>query len=123
MHRQNPFIFSVFSLIILIIISFACSSQNNSAIKRSQNYDDMVVLFQEFREFQKPKFIDGIPDYTAAAMEEQHRGLQRFQDRLAAIDISVWPVSQQVDYHLVRAEMNGLEFYHRVLHELQFPSS
>ncbi len=48
-------------------------------------------------------------------MEEQRLGLKQLQGRLAAMDISAWPVSQQVDYHLVRAEMNGLEFYHRVL--------
>ncbi len=36
------------------------------------------------------------------------------QKRLAAMDISGWPVSQQVDYHIVRAEMNGLDFEHRV---------
>src|SRR3712207_3560715 len=33
----------------------------------------------------------------------------------SAIDPSGWPVAQQVDYHLVRAEMNGLDFNHRVL--------
>ena len=35
--------------------------------------------------------------------------------RLAAIDPSGWPIPQQVDYHVVRAEMNGLDFDHRVL--------
>ncbi len=37
------------------------------------------------------------------------------QRRLAAFDVSGWPVSQQVDYHIVRAEMNGLDFDHRVI--------
>lgn len=50
-----------------------------------------------------------MPDYTAAAMDRQYRELGEYQRRLAAIDVSGWPVSQQVDYHLVRAEMNGLE--------------
>ncbi len=68
MHKQNSFIFSVFSLIILIIISSACRSEENSVLTRSQNYEDLVVIFQEFREFQKPKVMDGIPDYTATAM-------------------------------------------------------
>ncbi|HWW88566.1 MAG TPA: DUF885 family protein, partial [Vicinamibacterales bacterium] len=35
--------------------------------------------------------------------------------RLSVIDPSSWPVNQQVDWHLVRAEMNGLDFDHRVL--------
>jgi len=31
------------------------------------------------------------------------------------MDASRWPIAQQVDLHLVRAEMNGLDFDHRVL--------
>ena len=38
-----------------------------------------------------------------------------YQARLAAMDISGWSVAEQIDYHLVRAEMNGLDFDHRVL--------
>ena len=41
--------------------------------------------------------------------------MKAFQSRLAAIDPSSWPIPQQVDYHIVRAEMNGLDFDHRVL--------
>ena len=81
----------------------------------SSRYEDLVVLFREFREFQKPRMNDGVPDYSAAAMDIQRKGLERFQNRLAAMDIKDWPVSQQVDYLIVRAEMNGLEFAHRVL--------
>jgi uncharacterized protein (DUF885 family) len=92
-----------------------CSAEKNEAdVVTSSDYADLVSLFNEFREFHKPKVIDGVPDYTAAAMEEQRRGLKQFQSRLAAIDIEGWPVFQQVDYHLVRAEMNGMEFYQRV---------
>ena len=41
--------------------------------------------------------------------------LKTYQSRLAALQPSSWPVEQQVDYHLVRAEMNGLDFNLRVL--------
>jgi hypothetical protein len=82
---------------------------------RSTQYEDLVSLFGEWRSFQKPKLLDGVPDYTAAAMAAQRRELVNWQRRLAAIDPSAWPISRQVDYHVVRAEMNGLEFDHRVL--------
>src|SRR3989442_6862415 len=36
-------------------------------------------------------------------------------ERLASLDPRAWPVWQQVDYQIVRAEMNGLDFDHRVL--------
>lgn len=80
----------------------------------AHTYDDLVTIFEEFRESQVAKVVDGVPDYTAAGMQAQYEGLQEFKNRLAAIDSSDWPVSQQVDYHLVRAEMNALEFFHKV---------
>jgi hypothetical protein len=48
-------------------------------------------------------------------MRGQAGELPAFQRRLAAIDYSQWPIPQRVDHHLVRAEMHGLEFDHRVL--------
>src|SRR6266536_4607158 len=84
-------------------------------LPRSTRYDDLVSLFAEWRSFQKPKLVDGVPDYTAAAMAAQQRELVNWQRRLAAIDPSGWSIGKQVDYHVVRAEMNGLDFDHRVL--------
>ena len=78
-------------------------------------YEDLVALCREFRAFQAPRVADGVPDYTPAAMAAQERRLPDFQARLAAIDPSAWPVPQRVDYEIVRAEMSGLEFDHRVL--------
>jgi len=83
--------------------------------KMSVDYESLVGLFEEFREFIKPAVVDGVPDFTTTAMEEQYCGVKRFQERLAAMDISVWDVAQKVDYYVVRAEMNGVEFDHRVL--------
>jgi hypothetical protein len=82
---------------------------------RSTRYHDLLSLFSEWRAFQAPKLVAGVPDYAEATMAAQHRELAKFQQRLAAIDSSGWPVSQQVDWHLVRAEMNGMDFDHRVL--------
>jgi hypothetical protein len=75
----------------------------------------LLELFEEFRAFRNANDGPGVPDYSTAAMDERFAHLRQYQDRLAAIDNSAWPVSEQVDYHLVRAEMNGMEFQHRVL--------
>jgi hypothetical protein len=85
------------------------------AIAPSTRYEDLTQLFTEWRTFQQPKRTDGVPDYTPAAMTAQFRALAGLQQRLRAIDPTGWPVAQQVDFHLVRAEMNGLDFDHRVL--------
>ncbi|HSC27174.1 MAG TPA: DUF885 family protein, partial [Vicinamibacterales bacterium] len=57
----------------------------------------------------------GVPDYSAAAMASQHKGLAVYRKRLEALDPGGWPISQRADWHVVRAEMNGLDFDHRVL--------
>ena len=78
-------------------------------------YQALVKLFGEWRAFQPPPLRDGVPDYTAAAMAEQARRLPELRARLAAIDTAGWTVGQRVDRELVLAEMNGLDFDHRVL--------
>jgi hypothetical protein len=78
-------------------------------------YQDLLELFRDWRQLQRPVLVDGVPDYGNPAMASQHRELAAYRRRLAAIDPSRWPIPQQVDHHIVRAEMNGLDFDHRVL--------
>ena len=78
------------------------------------SWNELVDLFGEWREFERPEFIDGVPDYTATAMARQQQELGEWKERLWAFDIENWPVEQQIDWHLVRAEMNGLDFDHKV---------
>jgi hypothetical protein len=98
----------------LVLVSCAGASPSPTA-PRSRSYEDLVALFADWRAFQKPRVIDGVPDYTQAAMAAQDDALAGYRKKLAAIDRTGWPVARQVDYHLLRAEMNGLEFDHRVL--------
>lgn len=85
------------------------------AQQKKSFFADLTRLFAEWRAFQLPKLIDGVPDYSAPAMSAQHWELPAYTRRLAAIETNGWPISQQVDWHVVRAEMNGLDFDHRVL--------
>ena len=78
------------------------------------SWNELVDLFGEWREFERPEFINGVPDYTATAMARQQQELGEWKERLWAFDIENWPVEQQIDWHLVRAEMNGLDFDHKV---------
>src|SRR3954464_11852798 len=85
------------------------------SLSLAAGHPDLVSLFAEWRAFQKPKIVKGVPDYTPAAMARQHRELKEYQRRVGSMDPRSWPVPQQVDWHIVRAEMNGLDFDHRVL--------
>jgi uncharacterized protein (DUF885 family) len=77
--------------------------------------DDLDALFHDWRAFQAPRFREGVPDYTPSAMADQHARLPEFQKRLDAIDVAALPVARQIDAAIVRAEMAGLDFDHRVL--------
>lgn len=79
------------------------------------SHDDLVKLFAKWREFQPPRMRNGVPDYTVSAMSAQQRELEHYRRRLADIDASRWPPAQQVDWEIVQAEMNGLDFDHVVL--------
>lgn len=81
----------------------------------ASGYARLVDLFDEWRAFEQPPVNNGAPDYSAERMEQVHAGIARFRDRLRAIDTDGWPVPQQIDWHLLRAEINGLDFHARVL--------
>ena len=78
-------------------------------------YRQLVELFGEWRDFERPPLENGAPVYTEARMAEVRAGIERFRQRLRGVDTADWPVEQQVDWHLLRAEINGLDFHERVL--------
>lgn len=98
-----------------LVVAAGCSAPGSPAARPPGRHDDLVALFAEWRAFQQPKLVAGVPDYSALAMAAQRTELAAYRRRLAAIDTTGWPVAQQVDWHIVRAELNGLDFNHRVL--------
>ncbi len=75
----------------------------------------LLALFREWRAFEKPPQREGAPDYTLAQRTFWAAGLDTFRQRLQALECARSPVPQQVDWHLLRAELNGLDFNLRVL--------
>ncbi len=112
LQKLRNFVLAGFGLWVLIFFPLALTGE---AQTQTDGYQELLELFKEFREFQKPVMHNGVPDYTPKAMREQREELKGFQKRLHAIDPFARPVSKQVDYLLVQAEMNGLQFDHDVL--------
>lgn len=115
MKRPAPRTQHAFAIAVLLLAAGCSGAGGVSSAPRSTRYEDLTALFGDWRTFQKPHLIDGVPDYSPSAMSAQQTALGEYQSRLRAIDPTAWTVPQQVDYLIVRAEMSGLEFDHRVL--------
>jgi len=81
----------------------------------AMDHEQLVDLFSDWRDFESPPLLDGAPDYTAERFEARQPGYLALRKRLDAFDIDDWSVAEKVDWHLVRAEMNGYDFNRRVL--------
>ncbi|MCZ6726729.1 MAG: DUF885 family protein [Acidobacteria bacterium] len=101
--------------LVALVVATAPTTAQGGLSDAGSTYGDLVALFEDWRQFEHPGLRDGAPDYTAEAMARQGRELRAYRARLTAIDPSGWPIEQQVDHHLVRAEMNGLDFNLRVM--------
>lgn len=83
---------------------------------QSSTYPQLLTLFDEWRRFEEPPRLDGgVPDYTPTTNARRLAELRRLQERLRALDTSAWTISQRVNHHIVRAEMNGMQYHLAVL--------
>ncbi|MEP7185765.1 MAG: DUF885 family protein, partial [Rhodanobacter sp.] len=79
------------------------------------NYAQLTRLFSDWRKFVLPVAVDFKPDYSVATIAAKRAEFPEYRARLQAIDTSGWPKGALIDYKLVQAEMNGLDFDFRVL--------
>ena len=97
----------------MILGSASMQAQQNPA--PPAGYQELVQLFSDWREFEDPPLLNGAPDYTPERFAKDHQIFQGLEKRLNKIKIGDWPTACQVDWHIVRAEMNGYDFNYRVL--------
>lgn len=75
----------------------------------------LVAIYKTWRAFEKPPMKNGAPDYTQATFTARMPAFRKIHQELLSMDTSGWPVEQQVDWHLLLAEMNGYDFNFKVL--------
>ncbi len=109
MYRILLFICFILTVNLNVTI---CYGQENSL---KYNYTTLVNLFEEWRTFENPPKLNGVPNYTKESFNERHQNFNNLQIRLNQIKIDEWPIHEQIDWHVVRAEMNGYDFNYRVL--------
>jgi len=83
-----PIVYSVVNAFNLCI-----PGREGDNVTATSEYGGLVRLFHEFREFQQPETIEGVPDYSETEMTKQYRELKTYQNRLTAIDPGRWSVS------------------------------
>ena len=109
------------SLPLLFVLVSACSNIGSEAhelpvaqVPGDGSHAALVDFFSEWREFEAPDFDGQVPDYSPASMARQAGELPMWMARLSAFDIGQWTISEKIDWHIMRAEMNGLSFDHAV---------
>jgi len=70
----------------------------------------LIEIFEAAKKLQTPDLVDGIPDYSAKAVETQKDRLAELRNRLDALDSKNRSRSEQVDFLLVRSELDKLEY-------------
>ncbi|MCE9601178.1 MAG: DUF885 domain-containing protein [Gemmatimonadetes bacterium] len=115
---------TAFALLVLALVPAAVRGQSSASSAPTarptrgtpaRSYAALLALFTEWRTFEEAPRVAGVPDYSPATNARRLAGLRALQARLAAIDTTGWSIPEQVDVHLVRAEMNGMQYHLTVL--------
>ncbi|MDA8644116.1 hypothetical protein N9L50_02340 [Flavobacteriaceae bacterium] len=77
--------------------------------------DVLVELFKEWRTFEVPPLIDGVPDYSQESFDARQAGYTVLREKLEGLPKEKWSVEAQVNWQLLWAEMNGYQFNYKVL--------
>ncbi|MFT5217507.1 MAG: hypothetical protein ACI83H_002646 [Glaciecola sp.] len=103
------------SFLLWVVIAFGLYSNDMYSQVNENGYTELVSLFKEWRTFERPPLRKGAPDYTQETFNERKPKFKSLKQKLMEIDTINWPIHHQVDWHIVRAEMNGYDFNQHVL--------
>ena len=68
--RENNFKVLIFGLLIFITFSYPLKSEQKNQPK---NYQQLVDLFNKWREFERPPSTSGAPDYTSKMFNHREK--------------------------------------------------
>lgn len=112
---------SIMGIVALVLV---WTSTAHASQPEKSDYDDLVALHAELREYMVPGFTAGVvlesgarigEVYGDSLMTEKLAGLVRFEQELAAMPVESWSRSQQVDFLAVKSILNGYRFNLEVL--------
>ena len=107
-NRRNILSFVLFISLFYYQFTFGQADNQNTR-------PELIKLFNEWRNFERPPLIGGVPDYSKSAFKKREASFQSLKSRLESMPKESWTNSQQVDWHLIWAEMNGYFFNDKIL--------
>ena len=109
------FITKLVTFSTLILLLFVSNTQLNAQQTKTDSYQTLLQLCKELRLLERTSLPNGVPDYRSQTIIKTQQTLQQYKGRLQKIDTTGWPINQQIDYDLLRAEINALDFNCRIL--------
>jgi hypothetical protein len=109
---------------ILGILALIWASSTLQAQAPDADYDRLVALHEELREYMLPGFTAGVvmdsgarigDVYADNLMTQKLAGLGALETKLAALPVETWSRAGQVDYLAVKSILNGYRFNLEVL--------
>jgi len=103
-------------LFLFLFMSFhiqIASAQQKVSTDNSR--PELVHLFNDWRSFEAPPLKNGAPDYSQSTFDQRWSSFLVLKSNLEAMPKDEWSISQQADWHILWAEMNGYIFNYKVL--------
>ena len=79
------------------------------------DYSELVAIYQDAVTAREPTLVDGLPDPRPSTLSAERHASEKLRQRFDGIDPAAWPVSQKIDYLLVRSLLDGWDFDYRVV--------
>ncbi len=98
-----------------LILLFVSNTPLHAQQTKTDSYQTLLQLCTDLRLLEGTNLPDGVPDYRKATIIKTQQTLLQYKTRLQKIDTAGWVLEQKVDYVLLHAEMNALDFNCRIL--------
>jgi len=101
----------LFAVFVFFLFAGHCVTAQTS----TGNYSSLLQLCKELRLLERTSLPNGVPDYRSQTIAKIQQSLAQIKNKHANIDTATWIVEQKVDYVLLLAEMNALDYNCRIL--------
>ena len=82
---------------------------------KTNTYPSLLQLCKELRLLERTSLPSGVPDYRSQTILKIQQTLLQYKARHANIDTIGWSTEQRIDYVLLLAEMNAVDYNCRIL--------